>query len=186
MKAVLVTAGLDDSTRQIESIVSKWDKDKFTVVVRPFGWQSTEQTTEELKANYLAEIEELYRLLGTVTLVGVSAGGAASIWAAEQLPGMVNQVIDVCGAVRLPRLTWISKHFGSNGVRFDEVMGEIQDISATTTEKLTILKPFLYDGLVRRSSFRKPGARIRTLPIPTHIAAIKRALKKEVPDMIGS
>jgi len=69
---------------------------------------------------------------GMVSLVGVSAGGASSIWAAEQLPEMVDSVIDVCGAVSPPRETWVTKLIGAPDERFDEVLADIQHISPET------------------------------------------------------
>ena len=183
-KPVLVAVGLDDGTEHVESLISEWDSELFDVQVSAFGWQDRSISTEQACQQYLQKIRATHKRAGKVCLVGVSAGGAASIWGAEELPEMVDSVIDVCGAIRLPRETWITRRFGSPGERFDEVLQDIQHISPTTLRKLTILRPTLLDGLVRMSSFEVEGALIEVVPRITHQIAINYAMRRVVPKMI--
>lgn len=178
MEKVVLIPGLDDRDDYTEfrEILGP----DFNVVTHTFGWQDRKASPEELKDSLLRTIDGFTE---PVPVVGVSAGGAAAVWALLERPEKVSAVYNVCGALRQPRKSFLNILYNPRFEGHFDHMLELIAPSTITNERLLSVRGRL-DGLVRRSSVEFGSSRIIDIPAIGHPFAIAYALRRIVPALL--
>lgn len=181
---VLVVVGLDDDTAKYEKRMADWRNKGVNAELYAFGWQKRGAPLEVLQGDLLNKVDEL-SAHHQIDLVGLSAGGCAVAWALQQRPKAVKVVINVAGALSLPRESNFNRFFSHKHEElFDEMLGGLKPNGITDKRLISIRPP--YDGIVRRSAVEFGRAKIVSVAMPLHPLAIPFALKHTVPELLAA
>jgi pimeloyl-ACP methyl ester carboxylesterase len=174
---VLFIPGLDDDSAQYPYFMAAMEQSGLHVVAHDFGWQDQSASLDRLQYNLLETIDSIE---DRIIAVGVSAGGAAATWALQQRPEKIQRVINVCGALSLPRESHLNRYLSNRFEQhFDQIVRGIRPDSLTD-ERVTSVRP-IYDGIVRRASVQFGKSTIIEIPTLLHPVAIRYALRRTVP-----
>jgi pimeloyl-ACP methyl ester carboxylesterase len=167
MRKVILVTGLGDHTAYIERAVRSWpEKHGIRPYVYAFGWEGNASSYSQKYKKFLAKIQEVSGD-GSVALIGISAGAAAVMNAARDLPDSVSVVMSVCGRVRRTRRgLWSFRAFPVHWRCVDAV-----DLSTLDPAKIMTFCSIL-DEAVPPSQVPVDGATNIRLVVPGHVPAI--------------
>jgi hypothetical protein len=167
MRKVIIVTGLGDHTDYIERAVRSWpEKYGIRPHVYAFGWEGEASQYKEKYKKFLAKIQEVAGE-GTVTLIGISAGAAAVMNAARDLPKQVSATINICGRVRNNRRgLWSFRTFPVHWRCVESVELDKLDVKKILTFRS------LLDESVPFSEVAIDGATNKRLFVPGHVPSI--------------
>jgi hypothetical protein len=173
---VIILPTLMDDAPAMSLFTGFWPLFGLTPVVLKFGWKDAKDETD-LVQNINKVVSEVDRLakLGTVSLVGCSAGGNIMINVFSQRREIINGVINVCGALRP----------GSTGSKFDTPAylnslrycdEAIKKLGEEDKKKIMTIRPRFGDEFVKPEQVSVEGAKNSSLPTLEHLLTIMMAL----------
>lgn len=166
MKQVLLIPGMDDKVRPLERLTKNWPR-RFNLQPNffVFGWEDPTAEYEQKQAAILAQVERLAKL-GSLSIVGVSAGGHKAVDLLAERPDIVKSAVNVCGLSRLEG--WSG---GSARHALLRRSLEVFNDQSFDSERVMTFRP-LYDELVPGETVPIAGARNIRLHTVEHIASI--------------
>jgi hypothetical protein len=173
---VVILPTLMDDAPAMRLFTGFWPLFGLTPVVLKFGWKEIKDDIGLAQniAKIISEVDHLAKL-GTVSLVGCSAGGNIMINIFSQRKDIVHRVINVCGALRP----------GGIGSKFDtpaylsslrHCEEAIAGLNEGNKKKIMTIRPRFGDEFVRPEQVNIEGARNINLPTFEHMLTIMTAL----------
>jgi len=173
---IIILPTLMDDAPAIQMFTGFWPLLGLTPVVLKFGWKKIKDDVGLVQniAKIISEVDRLAKL-GTVSLVGCSAGGNIMINIFSQRKDIVKRVINVCGALRP----------GGVGSKFDtpaylKSLQYCEEVIAKLSEedknKIMTIRPRFGDEFVKPEQVSIAGAKNISLPTFEHMLTIMMAL----------
>lgn len=97
MNQVLIIPGMDDRERPLAYLTRNWpERFNLQPTVMAFGWGMPPQEYEERQDQMLQKVEQLASL-GSLSVIGLSAGGHKAINLLAERPNLVRSVVNISG-----------------------------------------------------------------------------------------
>lgn len=173
MHQLIVIYGLMDGQQIVRSVVNRLCDTNIEVIHFSMEWGRSEAFTD--KFGRLEKMIKEKSKRGSVSLLGISAGGSAAILAYCRYPKLIHRVINVCGRLRegknvFPALMSNQNHYPAfvESVRTCETA--INKLSTTAQGKVLTLRP-IYDEIVPISTMTVGSEQIIAMPLVEHVIA---------------
>lgn len=173
---IVILPTLMDDASAIRLFTRFWPLFGLTPVVLKFGWKDIKDDAG-FTQNFDRIIFEIDRLakIGTVSLVGCSAGGNILINIFSQRKSIIHRVINVCGALRSGG---VASKFDTpaylKSLQYCEQA--IAKLSEEDKKKIMTIRPRFGDEFVKPEQVNVEGAKNISLPTFEHIFSIMFAL----------
>lgn len=176
MHYVIYVPGLgDNNLAGQKAIVTKWRWFGVTPKIVPMIWNDGEKFVDKL-ARLTSAIDDLASK-GTVSLVGVSAGGSAVINALASCASKIHKIILICAEVN-PNITINPKIARDNPAFVESINilgGNLASLNASTRSKIRSYHP-LIDETVPVKDTKIDGAKSKLLLSFSHAPTIALAI----------
>lgn len=175
---VIVVPGLGDREKLVSVAVKQWKKYGFTPLVHLAPWKKKEVLSAKLER--LVNLVDKLSKKGTVSLVGISAGGSMVLNAFAKRKKRVHAVVNVCGRLRCGEKVFPSLNFAARKYpAFRESVlfcDENRHVLTRSDRKKVMTLRGLYDEAVPSSTTTLKGAVNKRLPTILHSPSIIYAL----------
>lgn len=175
---VIVVPGLGDRQKLVSLAVKHWKKYGFIPYVHLAPWKKKEVLSAKLER--LVRLVDKFSKRGTVSLVGISAGGSMVLNAYAKRKEHIQAVVNVCGRLKSGEKTFPSLDAAAKGnPAFRESVlfcDECRHTLRKSDRKKVLTLRAWYDEVVPGSTTVLKGALNKRMPIVEHNAAIMLAL----------
>lgn len=182
---VIVVPGLGDRDRLVSYAVKHWKQYGIIPYVHLAPWKKKEVLSAKLER--LVSLVDKLSKKGTVSLMGISAGGSMVLNAYAKRKSRIRAVINVCGRLKCGENVFPSLDFAAKGnPTFRESVlfcDKSRQVLKKKDRKRVLTLRAWYDEVVPGSTTVLKGAINKRMPIVEHNAAIMFALsmyKKEI------
>jgi len=173
---VIILPTLMDDASAIRLFTGFWPLFGLTPVVLKFGWKEIKDDAG-FTQNFDRIISEVDRLakIGTVSLVGCSAGGNILINVFSQRKNTIHRVVNVCGALRPSDATgkYDTPAYLKSLQYCEQVIAKLDK---EDKKKIMTIHPRFGDEFVKPEQTNIEGAKNIRLPIFEHMFSIMMAL----------
>lgn len=173
---VIILPTLMDDAPAMRLFTGFWPLFGLTPVVLKFGWKDIKDDADFTQSldKIISEVDRFAKI-GTVSLVGCSAGGSVFINILSQRKDVIHRVINVCGALRP----------GCVAGKFDTPAylkslyyceNAIAKLSEADKKKIMTIRPRFGDEFVKPEQVDVEGAKNISIPTFEHIFSIMMTL----------